>query len=97
MEISPGGWGYVPGGWVAVVCQGGHMTRAQLDKRPGDVAAMFDKVAPRYDLLNDVLSLGQDRFWRRSVARAVSAGPGDRVDVFVSELDGRDAVELVRG
>jgi len=27
---------------------------------------------------------------------AVSAGPGDRVDVFVTELDGRDAVELVR-
>jgi hypothetical protein len=26
----------------------------------------------------------------------VTAGPGDRVDVLVSELDGRDAVELVR-
>ena len=31
------------------------------------------------------------------VGTSVSAGPGDRVDVFVSELDGRDAVELVRG
>ena len=51
------------------------MTRAQLDKRPGDVAAMFDKVAPRYDLLNDVLSLGQDRWWRKVVAKAVGAGP----------------------
>ena len=30
------------------------------------------------------------------VGTAVSSGPGDRVDVFVSELDGRDAVELVR-
>jgi pyrimidine operon attenuation protein/uracil phosphoribosyltransferase len=30
------------------------------------------------------------------VGRKVSAGPGDRVDVLVSELDGRDAVELVR-
>jgi pyrimidine operon attenuation protein / uracil phosphoribosyltransferase len=28
---------------------------------------------------------------------SVSTGPNDRVDVFVSELDGRDAVELVRG
>src|SRR2546421_5974685 len=74
MEIPPGGRDHVPGGWVAVVCQGGHMTRAQLDKRPGDVAAMFDKVAPRYDLLNDVLSLGQDRWWRKVVAKAVSAG-----------------------
>jgi demethylmenaquinone methyltransferase / 2-methoxy-6-polyprenyl-1,4-benzoquinol methylase len=55
------------------------MTRAGLDKRPGDVAAMFDGLAGRYDLLNDVLSLGQDRRWRRIVARAVGAGPGDRV------------------
>jgi demethylmenaquinone methyltransferase/2-methoxy-6-polyprenyl-1,4-benzoquinol methylase len=55
------------------------MTRAQLDKRPGDVAAMFDKVAPRYDLLNDVLSLGQDRWWRKVVARAVGARAGEWV------------------
>lgn len=55
------------------------MTRAQLDKRPGDVAAMFDSLADRYDLLNDVLSMGQDRRWRRAVARAVGAGPGQRV------------------
>ena len=55
------------------------MTRAQLDKRPGDVAAMFDGIADRYDLLNDVLSLGQDRRWRRVVAGAVGARPGERV------------------
>ena len=55
------------------------MTRAQMDKRPGDVAAMFDGLAERYDLMNDVLSLGQDRRWRRVVARAVGARPGDRV------------------
>jgi demethylmenaquinone methyltransferase / 2-methoxy-6-polyprenyl-1,4-benzoquinol methylase len=55
------------------------MTRAQLDRRPGDVSAMFDKVAPRYDLLNDVLSLGQDRWWRKVVAKAVGARAGERV------------------
>jgi demethylmenaquinone methyltransferase / 2-methoxy-6-polyprenyl-1,4-benzoquinol methylase len=55
------------------------MTRANLDKRPGEVSAMFDKVAHRYDLLNDVLSLGQDRWWRRVVARTVAARPGERV------------------
>lgn len=55
------------------------MTRAQLDKRPADVSAMFDKVADRYDLLNDTLSLGMDRRWRRVVARAVGAGPGQLV------------------
>jgi demethylmenaquinone methyltransferase / 2-methoxy-6-polyprenyl-1,4-benzoquinol methylase len=55
------------------------VTRAQLDKKPRDVAAMFDGLAQRYDLLNDVLSMGQDRYWRRAVARAVGAGPGERV------------------
>ena len=55
---------------------GGRMTRAQLDKRPGDVAAMFDAIAGRYDLLNDVLSLGQVRLWRRAVARIAGARPG---------------------
>lgn len=55
------------------------MTRASLDKQPHDVAAMFDDVAAKYDLTNDVLSLGQARLWRRAVARAVDAGPGERV------------------
>ena len=55
------------------------MTRAQLDKRPGDVSAMFDAIADRYDLLNGVLSLGQDRRWRSAVGAAVAAGQGDRV------------------
>src|SRR5690348_18243142 len=55
------------------------MTKANLDKAPADVAAMFDAVAERYDLLNDVLSLGQVRLWRKVVAQAVAAGPGERV------------------
>ncbi|HEX3753082.1 MAG TPA: demethylmenaquinone methyltransferase [Streptosporangiaceae bacterium] len=55
------------------------MARADLDKRPGEVAAMFDELAGRYDLLNDLLSAGQVRFWRRVVARAVDARPGERV------------------
>jgi demethylmenaquinone methyltransferase/2-methoxy-6-polyprenyl-1,4-benzoquinol methylase len=40
---------------------------------------MFDLVADRYDLLNDVLSMGQDRLWRRAVARAVNARAGELV------------------
>ena len=55
------------------------MARADLDKRPGDVAAMFDAIAGRYDLLNDILSVGQVRLWRRVVARITGAGPGERV------------------
>ena len=55
------------------------MTRASLEKDPHDVAAMFDDVAGRYDLTNDVLSLGQDRLWRRAVVRAVGGRPGETV------------------
>ncbi|MDJ1133773.1 demethylmenaquinone methyltransferase [Streptomyces iconiensis] len=55
------------------------MTRASLDKQPHEVAAMFDDVAAKYDLTNDVLSLGQARLWRRAVAQSVDARPGERV------------------
>jgi len=55
------------------------MARAHLDKRPGDVAAMFDAIAGRYDLLNDILSAGQVRLWRRAVGRITGAGLGERV------------------
>ena len=40
---------------------------------------MFDAVARRYDLTNNVLSLGQDRFWRRATRSALRIGPGDKV------------------
>ena len=54
-------------------------TRATLDKQRDEVAAMFDRVAARYDLANDVLSLGQDRAWRRQVVRAVDPRPGQLI------------------
>jgi demethylmenaquinone methyltransferase/2-methoxy-6-polyprenyl-1,4-benzoquinol methylase len=55
------------------------MSRASLDKEPHEVAAMFDGVAERYDLTNDVISLGQTRLWRKAVAAAVDAKPGERI------------------
>ncbi|MEU1309884.1 demethylmenaquinone methyltransferase [Streptomyces cinnamoneus] len=55
------------------------MTRASLDKQPHEVAAMFDDVAAKYDLTNDVISLGQARLWRKAVAQAVAARPGQKV------------------
>jgi demethylmenaquinone methyltransferase / 2-methoxy-6-polyprenyl-1,4-benzoquinol methylase len=55
------------------------MPRATLDKRPADVARMFDAVAGRYDAMNAVMTFGQERRWRRVVARAVDAGAGQRV------------------
>ncbi|MDO9495075.1 MAG: class I SAM-dependent methyltransferase, partial [Nocardioides sp.] len=55
------------------------MARAELDKQPTDVRRMFDAVARRYDVTNDVLSLGQDRRWRRDVIEAVDPQYGELV------------------
>ena len=55
------------------------MPRASLDKQTHDVAAMFDAVAHRYDLTNDVLSMGQDRLWRHATLDAIGAQRGDTV------------------
>lgn len=55
------------------------MGRATLDKRPDEVAAMFDGVARRYDLTNAVLSLGQDRRWRRRTRQVLELRPEQAV------------------
>ena len=55
------------------------MSRASLDKQPHEVATMFDGIARRYDLTNDVMSLGQDRRWRAATIRALAVDPGMRV------------------
>lgn len=55
------------------------MSRADLDKDPAAVASMFDDVAERYDLTNDVLALGQTRRWRRLVREAIASKAGDLV------------------
>jgi demethylmenaquinone methyltransferase/2-methoxy-6-polyprenyl-1,4-benzoquinol methylase len=55
------------------------MPRATLDKRPAEVARMFDAVAERYDAMNAVMTFGQERRWRRVVARIVDARAGMRV------------------
>src|ERR687890_760962 len=55
------------------------MSRADLEKDPHDVAAMFDGVARRYDLTNTVLTAGQDRRWRALTRDALDLRPGERV------------------
>jgi demethylmenaquinone methyltransferase / 2-methoxy-6-polyprenyl-1,4-benzoquinol methylase len=55
------------------------MSRANMDKNPAEVAAMFDGVAKRYDLVNDLLSLGQTKAWRRATTSIIAPKPGMKI------------------
>jgi len=55
------------------------MSRANMDKNPDEVAAMFDGVAKRYDLVNDLLSLGQTKAWRRATTKIIAPKPGMKI------------------
>jgi demethylmenaquinone methyltransferase / 2-methoxy-6-polyprenyl-1,4-benzoquinol methylase len=70
--------------------------RAGLDKRPAEVAAMFDRVAGRYDLTNTVLSGGLDAGWRRATREALDARPGSTV-LDVAAGTAVSTVELAAG
>jgi demethylmenaquinone methyltransferase / 2-methoxy-6-polyprenyl-1,4-benzoquinol methylase len=70
--------------------------RAGLDKRPADVAAMFDRVARRYDVTNTVLSGGLDAGWRRATREALAARPGQTV-LDVAAGTAVSTVELAAG
>lgn len=55
------------------------MAKADLDKKPFDVAAMFDDVGEKYDLTNTVISFGQDRRWRKRTRERLNLKPGEKV------------------
>ena len=63
-------------GWDAYARR---VARADLDKQPTDVRRMFDTVAKRYDLTNDLMTAGIQRSWRRSMVAAVAPRSGDLV------------------
>jgi demethylmenaquinone methyltransferase/2-methoxy-6-polyprenyl-1,4-benzoquinol methylase len=59
-----------------------------LDKRPDRIAGMFDAIAPRYDLLNRLLSAGIDRRWRaRAIASLRLTGRESLIDVCTGTAD----------
>jgi demethylmenaquinone methyltransferase/2-methoxy-6-polyprenyl-1,4-benzoquinol methylase len=64
------------------------MSQTSLDKTPSRIAGMFDAIAPRYDLLNGVLSAGLDRYWRRRAIRSLAfTGSETLVDVCTGTGD----------
>lgn len=59
-----------------------------VDKAPARIAGMFDAIAPRYDLLNRVLSAGIDRRWRaRAIASLELTGRERLLDVCTGTAD----------
>ena len=51
----------------------------QGDTKRRAVEGMFDRIAPKYDRMNRVISLGLDRRWRRRTVAALALPPGSRV------------------
>ncbi len=47
-----------------------------------DICGMFNRIAPRYDLLNHLLSFGQDFFWRRKVAKYLNSSRNGRLKIL---------------
>jgi demethylmenaquinone methyltransferase / 2-methoxy-6-polyprenyl-1,4-benzoquinol methylase len=53
---------------------------AQLEgTKKEQVTAMFNRIAPNYDLLNRILSFGIDKIWRKRVVRLISQKPSSIV------------------
>ena len=56
-----------------------HPPLPEGDDKHRAVEAMFDRIAPRYDRLNRIISLGQDRRWRRQTVGALRLALGATV------------------
>jgi demethylmenaquinone methyltransferase / 2-methoxy-6-polyprenyl-1,4-benzoquinol methylase len=57
-------------------------------ERAQAVRAMFDRIAPTYDLLNRVMTLRVDQLWRRKLVRTLRLAPGERLlDVCAGTMD----------
>lgn len=55
------------------------MSRANLNKDPREVQEMFNRVAKRYDIVNDILSLGRTKAWRKVATAIIAPKPGMQI------------------
>ncbi|CAM9809382.1 unnamed protein product [Pylaiella littoralis] len=65
---------FIRGGQQQLVSEGGQRQEYELGS-----GKMFDSIAPRYDLINKVMSLGLDMKWRRLMVQSLELRAGDRV------------------
>jgi demethylmenaquinone methyltransferase/2-methoxy-6-polyprenyl-1,4-benzoquinol methylase len=64
------------------------MSKVSTDKAPDRIAGMFDAIAPRYDLLNRVLSAGIDQRWRATAIRSLELTGRERLlDICTGTAD----------
>ena len=64
------------------------MSKVSTDKTPDRIAGMFDAIAPRYDLLNRVLSAGIDQHWRARAIRSLELTGRERLlDICTGTAD----------
>ncbi len=71
------------------------MTKMHGDEKRRYVRGMFDRIVPRYDLMNSLMTAGRDHAWRRLAVKAVDAGPGRR-GLDVATGTGELALALAR-
>jgi demethylmenaquinone methyltransferase/2-methoxy-6-polyprenyl-1,4-benzoquinol methylase len=72
------------------------MIKAEAAQSPAlGSGQMFDRIAPRYDFVNRVLSLGLDKRWRRRVIKELALAPNARV-LDVATGTGDLAIELAK-
>jgi demethylmenaquinone methyltransferase/2-methoxy-6-polyprenyl-1,4-benzoquinol methylase len=69
------------------------MTQTPGTLEPGQVRAMFDRIAGFYDVMNSVMTAGLHHRWRRRAADLAAVGPGSRV-LDVATGTGDLAIEL---
>jgi demethylmenaquinone methyltransferase / 2-methoxy-6-polyprenyl-1,4-benzoquinol methylase len=81
------------------------VTDDSISKAPERIAGMFDAIAPRYDLLNHLLSGGVDRRWRTRAIRSLALTGAERVldlctgtgDLAIAALTARPGAAHVVG
>jgi demethylmenaquinone methyltransferase/2-methoxy-6-polyprenyl-1,4-benzoquinol methylase len=71
------------------------VSKADLSKKPQQVAEMFDGVAKNYDKANDLLSFGSARIWRKKVAKLVNSQPGQKI-LDLAAGTGSSSIAFVR-